>query len=165
MSNNIVKQWFPQLPLALERTPMAGLLCAAALLLGVTLAWTRSAAAPNRDIEPVAANAVNLNAGSQKPLTGNDESGGFDSDAQIQNQAGYFRITGARISFVPAENQHLFVGLENLILERVAQITAASSDQSQWIVSGVITQYRGTNFLLLSQAWLKSQSGSANIAQ
>ena len=44
MSVNLVKQWFPQFLTALDRAPMAGLLCAAALLFGVTLAWTRSAA-------------------------------------------------------------------------------------------------------------------------
>ena len=44
MAVNQVKQWFPQLLSALDRAPMAGLLCAAAILFGVTLAWTRSAA-------------------------------------------------------------------------------------------------------------------------
>ena len=52
MSINLVKQWFPQLPTALERAPMAGLLCAAALLLGVILALTRPVAAPNATNAP-----------------------------------------------------------------------------------------------------------------
>lgn len=52
MSINLVKQWFPQLPTALERVPMAGLLCAAALLLGVVLALTRPVAVPNTTNAP-----------------------------------------------------------------------------------------------------------------
>jgi hypothetical protein len=67
MSINLVKQWFPQLPSALERAPMAGLLCAAALLLGVVLALARPMAPPNAANTPIESKVLSRDSGAEEP--------------------------------------------------------------------------------------------------
>lgn len=42
--------------------------------------------------------------------------------------------------------------LENLALERIAETQAHSAADRPWLVSGVITEYRGANYLLVRQA-------------
>jgi hypothetical protein len=42
--------------------------------------------------------------------------------------------------------------LENLALERIVRILNETRGQRQWLVSGTITEYRGSNYLLISKA-------------
>ena len=165
MSVNLVKQWFPQFLTALDRAPMAGLLCAAALLFGVTLAWTRSAAAPNRTSAELDSGVLSRTNDPEDKSIGNDQTNRLREGGEIINQAGYFRTAGNRVAFVSADNKNQFITLENHNMERIAQAIADNSNQSQWIVSGMISEYRGANFLLVSRAELKPQIRSSNASQ
>lgn len=165
MSVNLVKQWFPQLLTALDRAPMAGLLCAAALLFGVALAWTRSAAAPNSVQAAVETGALNQAYNHEEMSLGNETKDSLREGGEILNQAGYFRTTGDRVAFVSADYKQHFVALENRYLEQVARTIANNHIQLEWIVSGTISQYRGDNFILLSSAELKSRSSMTGIGQ
>ncbi len=166
MSVNLVKQWFPQLLTALDRAPMAGLICAAAILFGVTLAWTRSAAMPNTG----------------KTALGNEHVEpmptipGKNYRAMIRKSAfarGVKSSTKLVIFMQPAIAWPLcrpiinaaFIALENRNLERVAQAIAENAKQLEWIVSGTISEYRGENFLLVNRAELKSRIRSSDAAQ
>jgi hypothetical protein len=165
MSVNLVKQWFPQLLTALDRAPMAGLVCAAAILFGVTLAWTRSAAMPNT-VKPALEKSVlspAYNSGEQ--LQGNGKTVSLREGGEIVNQAGYFRATGNRLAFESADNKRSFIALENHNLERVAQTVAENAKRLEWIVSGTISEYRGENFLLVNRAELKSRIRSSDAAE
>jgi hypothetical protein len=113
MSVNLVKQWFPQLLTALDRAPMAGLICAAAILFGVTLAWTRSAAMPNSGKSVLETNALRSAYDLREKSQNNDKKISVREGGDITNQAGYFRIVGNRLSFVSADNKQSFVALEN----------------------------------------------------
>ena len=77
----------------------------------------------------------------------------------LTDQAGRFRQDGDGAVFVN-ESQMEFVALPNLTLERVIR-TLKGSDESEsirWSVSGVVTEFNGRNFLLISRAVYKSAS-------
>jgi hypothetical protein len=165
MAVNQVKQWFPQLLSALDRAPMAGLLCAAALLFGVTLAWTRSAAAPNSSRTALEAGVLSQAYESGEKSLGNENLRRLHEGGEIINQAGYFRTSGGRLAFESTDNTTRVIVLENRNLEQVAQTIADDASQLEWIVSGKISEYRGASFLLLSRAELKSRVQIIDTAQ
>jgi hypothetical protein len=74
--------------------------------------------------------------------------------------AGSIRQRGDRFELVPADGGPNLVILENQILERVdaMQSRQAAAKPVVWTVSGLVTEYRGTNYLLLDQASLGAGS-------
>jgi len=77
----------------------------------------------------------------------------------LTNQGGYFRQDGDGAIFVTEEKLE-FVALNNLNLERVVR-TLKGSDEAEsirWSVNGVVTEFNGRNFLLISRAVYKSAS-------
>jgi hypothetical protein len=77
----------------------------------------------------------------------------------LTDEVGRFRQDGDGAVFV-SEKQFEFVSLPNLNLERVAR-TLKGSDESEsirWSVSGVVTEFNGRNFLLITRAIYKSAS-------
>jgi hypothetical protein len=81
----------------------------------------------------------------------------------LTNVTGYFRLTGDRAMFY-AETGARYGGLENLNLERVASAINDNPEQLQWSVSGTVTEYRGTNYLLVSRATLKAKPAASTTA-
>jgi hypothetical protein len=157
MSVNLVKQRFPQLLTALDRAPMAGLLCAGAILFGVALAWSRSAAmSGNGKMSPES--AAPARAADSGAKFQDDIRPGIREGGEIVSQIGYFQPAGSRLTFVSADSKSRFVALENQNLERVAQ-AVAQNGQLQWIISGTLSQYRGENFILLSRVELEPAHG------
>lgn len=77
---------------------------------------------------------------------------------QISDQSGFFKVTGDRATFVSADGKHRFVGLENLNLERIVRTIKDDVDPLEWNVDGLITEYRGLNYLLITRATLKTKS-------
>ncbi len=71
---------------------------------------------------------------------------------------GSFKLTSDRATFYPADSEQRFQGLENLNLERISLVVGENPDRLDWIVSGTITEYRGTNYLLVTKATLKNKS-------
>jgi hypothetical protein len=61
-------------------------------------------------------------------------------------------ISGDRATFYPADSQEPLRVLENLALERVVRILSQSRGDQEWLVTGVVTEYRGANFLLVTKA-------------
>jgi hypothetical protein len=151
MPSQWLKQWFPHLPSALDRAPMAGLMCAGALLLGVALAGARSSG--ENDSKSAAEGGSNYLARSgsenaQKPVPFRGE--------ELVDQLGQFSTAGDRLVFVTADKKYRFIGLENLTLQHVAKSMEGHSTQLPWLVSGTVTEYRGAYYLLLSRAEVKS---------
>ena len=67
------------------------------------------------------------------------------------------------MTFFLADGKGRLVGLENLTLQRIAQVIADSPERLRWTVTGTITEYRGANYLLVRRAILKNRSlGQAN---
>jgi hypothetical protein len=149
MSSQWLKRWFPHLPGALDRAPMAGLMCAGALLLGVALAGARSTiSGENGAVSPKTPGNLAVKSVAENP----ERAAQFHEDAELIEQAGQFSMSGDRVTFIAAESQIRFIGLENLVLQGVAEKIAANPAQQFWTVSGKITEYRGANYLILTRA-------------
>lgn len=75
----------------------------------------------------------------------------------LVNVLGSFRLTGDRATFYPADGSGKFGGLENLTLERVANVIGEDPTPVEWLVSGTVTEYKGNNYILVTRAILKSK--------
>lgn len=77
----------------------------------------------------------------------------------LKAQIGRFEITGDRVTFYPSDNEEeQFRVLENLALERVVRALTETHTRRKWNVSGLITEFQGTNFLLVHRAFLTSNA-------
>lgn len=67
---------------------------------------------------------------------------------------GDFQLTGERVTFFSREGQSMRM-LENLALERVTRILEDTPGKRTWVVDGVVTEFRGGNYLLITRAIIK----------
>ena len=81
--------------------------------------------------------------------------------ARIVERRGRFEVHGDRVIFFAQEPDAHYVVLENLALERVARVVEESGPQLLWSVSGTLSEYRSSNFLMISRAMVKSAHGPA----
>lgn len=80
--------------------------------------------------------------------------------AKLIDRRGRFERRGERYVFLSEEGGAHFVVVENLMLERVANmLDDAAGGELLWNVSGVITEFRGANFLVLQRAVVKASGG------
>jgi hypothetical protein len=73
---------------------------------------------------------------------------------------GRFETTGDRITYYAEDNKESFRVLENLALERIARVLEDPSGLGharKWSVTGLITEFRGSNYLLIERAILKGR--------
>ena len=83
--------------------------------------------------------------------------------ARLVEEVGTFRLTGDGVAFHTAAGRTL-AGLENLSLERVARALGdAPGETPQWSVSGLVTEYRGANYLLVTRAVLVAKPQPARL--
>jgi len=84
----------------------------------------------------------------------------------VHDRVGYFRQDGDGATFVTAEGLELG-GLPNLNLERVVRVlkTLDESKANRWSVSGMVTEFSGRNFLLISRAVYKSTPPSPPVPE
>lgn len=80
---------------------------------------------------------------------------------ELVNQVGKLREQGGLIAFLPDGSQHPLQLLENLALERVSRDLERQNLDREWSVSGVVTEYKGGNFLLLNRAVLKARPATS----
>jgi hypothetical protein len=78
--------------------------------------------------------------------------------ANIHDRIGRFDFTGDRITFYPADDGEPLRALENLTLERIARVLEETRGQRQWSVSGTVTEYQGSNFILVTRAVVKAKA-------
>jgi hypothetical protein len=78
---------------------------------------------------------------------------------RLADEMGGFSRVGERISFSPGGKGDALRCLENLALERISRAIDESQGQRQWIVSGVITEFKGGNYLLVTKAVIQLQDG------
>ncbi len=78
---------------------------------------------------------------------------------------GRFDSNGERWNFYLAESDESYKVLENLALERVHKVLeeTRASDKPQWIISGTMTEFSGSNYLLVSKAVIKPQTEAAAV--
>lgn len=73
---------------------------------------------------------------------------------KIKDEPGRFALVGNRINFVTSTGNQ-YVCLENLNLERVARIMGSTPDTVEWVISGAVTEYQGSNYLLIERSTRK----------
>lgn len=74
---------------------------------------------------------------------------------QLRDEPGRFLASGNRLTFISTKGTN-YIGLENLNLERIGKIVATSPDAVEWFVTGVVTEYQGANYLLISRVRRKA---------
>lgn len=129
-----------------------GMLAAALVLTGVALVWGQAESPPDAGVRP-----------GQPPViptrsTVRQDDNRIREGTEFNDQVGYFRITGNRVTFFTADGRGRFMGLENLNLERISRAISDNPAQLEWMISGEITEYRGANFLLVHRAILTTGS-------
>lgn len=67
---------------------------------------------------------------------------------------GQFRRVGDRLAFFSDDGLVKLVCLENLMLDRIALSMAENSEALTWTITGTVTEYRGSNYLLIRRAVL-----------
>lgn len=78
--------------------------------------------------------------------------------SKLIDQIGEFQRSGDQFSFFAKENYGGLRVLENLALERIARVLDDNPSMRLWSVTGVVTEYRNENYLLITRAVVKAQS-------
>lgn len=76
---------------------------------------------------------------------------------ELTDEIGEFQLAGERVRFRPRDQNLKLTVLENLALERVSRVLDETRTPPTWAVSGRVTEYHGTNFLLITRAVVKSK--------
>jgi hypothetical protein len=76
---------------------------------------------------------------------------------QLTDRLGRFRQEGESLTFIDEDGREIG-GLPNLNLERIIRMlkSAEEPDSVWWSVSGVVTEFSGRNFLLVTRAVYKT---------
>jgi len=83
---------------------------------------------------------------------------------RISDVSGSFQFSGDRASFHPdgkGDKGESFRVLENLALERIISELGRARGTLQWTVSGTVTEFKNTNYLLVTKAVVQSHGESA----
>jgi hypothetical protein len=83
------------------------------------------------------------------------EDGHLREGTELHDLLGTFQVADGRMVLSTSSRRYLV--LENLNLERVARLVGDLGQAGTWSVSGTVTEFQGTNFLLIRRAQLKSQ--------
>ena len=82
--------------------------------------------------------------------------------SKIVDEIGHFELQGDRATFISTSSKRKLGCLENLGLERIAQVVSDNApNQLEWTVNGIVTEYRGSNYVLISEAILKTKPSRA----
>lgn len=132
------------------------------VLAGIGVIWAQPPAAPglfpgkasSARVSPPRTDAISADAGTEDELDRLRREG-----TQLRDERGRFELNGTRVIFVSADGKTRFVGLENLALQRISQLVGGDFNDVDWIVSGLVTEYQGANYLLILRA-TKAAAGS-----
>ena len=75
---------------------------------------------------------------------------------RLVDVAGSFQFAGDRVTFHPDGKGESYRVLENLALDRIGRQLGQTRGNLTWTVSGLVTEYRNSNYLLVTKAVEKS---------
>ena len=104
-----------------------------------------------RPAKPLAKDETSRTANGQADEEGTAANSRMREGDTIKDVIGEFKVRGDRALFVTADGKQ-FGCLENKILERVVSKVSDSQSQMTWRVAGQVTDYRGSNYLLVTHA-------------
>jgi hypothetical protein len=85
-----------------------------------------------------------------------DERKRLREGGELTAVTGTFKSTGDRITFYPNDRGDSLRALENQTLERIWSVLQETSER-EWTVSGMVTEYRGANYLLVTRAVVQTK--------
>jgi hypothetical protein len=91
-------------------------------------------------------------------IEGSQINGRWREGSRLVDQLGHFKSVGDRVTFSSTDGKLHFDCLENLGSERIGRTISDNPDQLEWSVCGVLTECHGTNYLLVTQAMLKTKA-------
>lgn len=125
---------------------------------GVSLGGDAYDSAPSAPPRPPLYGAASTSAAAGTPAARPVER--LREGTRLAEVAGSFvAVSGESITFSPAGSKDSYRVLENLNLQRVSLQLDANRGQRQWVVSGLITEFRGANYLLVTRAVVQLQEG------
>jgi hypothetical protein len=80
---------------------------------------------------------------------------------RLVDVTGSFQFSGDRVTFHPDGKGESYRVLENLALDRIGRQLGQTRGSLTWTVSGLVTEYRNSNYLLVTKAVEKSTVESA----
>jgi hypothetical protein len=138
------------------------------LMVAVVLALTGAAAIAQNPIRPGASGGkLDPAILRETPTTAGAPSGSakpaerLHEGTRLIDDVGTFQDVGDRVVFLPGGNKDSYRVLENLALERISRTLDENRRPRQWVVSGVITEFRGANYLLVTKASIQLQEGDS----
>ncbi|MDR1958404.1 MAG: hypothetical protein LBQ54_05095 [Planctomycetaceae bacterium] len=75
-----------------------------------------------------------------------------------RNQICEFQFSGNRVLLLTNNGLQRFRCLENLNLDRIAQVLNSEEMLNQWVVDYTVTEYQGENYVLVNRAMLHRPS-------
>jgi hypothetical protein len=141
--------------------------CLAALV--VALGVVTFAIGQNRESPGSAANPTgNLPAAANAPLPAATSNGAnkpterLRENTRLVDVVGTFQaIGGDSVAFQPSGGKDSLRVLENLALERISR-SLEDNRGSTWIVSGLVTEFRGSNYLLVTKFVSQQQQADSS---
>jgi len=134
----------------------------AGLLMGVCLAILTSAAqgeGPGYGLRNTPLQRI-----AQPTEAGNDER--LREGQKLTDVLGRFKMSGDRATFYVTGSNRRFIGLENLNLARIVNTIANDHAATmEWKVSGVVTEFRSSNYLLITKAVRRINSDPSRTAR
>ena len=139
------------------------------IVVAIFLAWVSSPAIAQNSDAPANTAAPRLGASPQREAPPTAASPGPAKPAdrmregtRLTDELGVFQSSGDRIAFLPGGvNKDSYRVLENLALQRISSALNDDRGQGQWLVSGIITEYRGANYLLITKVVIPAQQKDA----
>jgi hypothetical protein len=130
------------------------ILWAALAILGVTLGISAISGQDEQSSDETAA------------LSGGESEGAqLREGAVVTDQPGTFQLVGNRMVFALEGDARQLGTLENLALERVVRLVRQSSAPQTWLVSGTVTEYQGSNFILIDRAVIRRSGETKSAGQ
>ena len=133
-------------------------LCPAVCLLAGILAASSLALAQTPELPPAVPSGLPASSAFGAAATKGNER--LREGTKLIDVTGTFQSVGAdSVSFLVNGNKESYRVLQNLALQRVSYSLEENRALRQWVVSGVITEYRGANFLLITKAVIQLPEG------
>ncbi len=122
------------------------LVAVATLLIGWSAAWSQTP--PPARLSAGSSNVL------PSPNTDKPVKTRLREGTELHDAHGYFRFVEDRVVFFQSDGDARYTGLENLNLERIVSEITNNPTQLEWTIVGTITEYHGTNYLLVRRAVL-----------
>ena len=74
----------------------------------------------------------------------------------IRDEHAKVKSDGLRYTIILSKGHQKYIVLENLALERISDYLAKSGGDSTWLIEGTVTEFQGSNYIMLTRAHVNS---------